>query len=223
MKDGTARPRTRRERRSRDAHATRGLLLDAATAVFSEHGFAGARVDEIAARAGVNKALLYAYYGDKEGLYRAVLSSRFAPPVSFSLAADADPRRELEEVVRRLFRVLLEDRAFARLLGWHMLSAGWSEHEALFESALPFLDAIHDLVKRARASGVLRADVDPELFRTAVVALVVGYSIQHSAMDVARGRSRTRRTDEEFLEYACRLLMESGGEEAGATRRRRTR
>jgi TetR/AcrR family transcriptional regulator len=197
------------------------LLLDAAMAVFSEHGFAGARVDEIAARAGVNKALLYAYYGDKEGLYRAVLSSRLAPPVSFSLANDADPRRALADVIRQLFRVLLEDPAFARLLGWHLLSAGRNGNEALFESARPFLDAIYDLVKRARASGALRADVDPELFRTAVVALVVGYSIQYSAMEVARGRSGTRRTDEEFLDYACRLLMESGGADAGSSRRRR--
>lgn len=47
------------------ADATRELLLRSATEIFAEHGFAGARVDEIAERAGVNKSLIYAYYGDK--------------------------------------------------------------------------------------------------------------------------------------------------------------
>ena len=70
--------RHRKTSRPRDASATREGLLDAATLVFAEQGFAGARVDEIAARAGVNKALIYAYYGDKTGIYRAVLTAHLA-------------------------------------------------------------------------------------------------------------------------------------------------
>src|SRR5512133_2313872 len=112
-------PRSRRTPRPRDADTTRRRLLDAATAVFAEHGFAGARVDEIAERAGVNKRMIYAYYGDKEGLYREVLSSRLAAPAaSASLVDAADPRQALEELVRWYFRLVSEDRAFARLLGW---------------------------------------------------------------------------------------------------------
>src|SRR5690349_12030628 len=127
-------PRARRSPRPRDADATRKMLLEAATAIFSEHGFAGARVDEIAERAGVNKALIYAYYGDKEGLYRAVLSSHLEiPPSSLALAADADPRQALEELVRRYFRLLLEDRAFARLLAWDLLGSDGRGRDALLE------------------------------------------------------------------------------------------
>ena len=48
----------RKSARPRDAAATREVLLDAATLVFAEKGFAGARVDEIAARARANKALI---------------------------------------------------------------------------------------------------------------------------------------------------------------------
>jgi AcrR family transcriptional regulator len=57
--------------------ASRGIdesaILDAAAEVFAEKGFAGARVDEIASRAGVNKAMLYYRVGDKEELYRRVV------------------------------------------------------------------------------------------------------------------------------------------------------
>src|ERR1700752_1441647 len=62
---------TRTQRR--DPAATRGKLLVAARRELGSRGLAGARVDEIAARAGVNKQLVYHYFGDKDGLYLAVL------------------------------------------------------------------------------------------------------------------------------------------------------
>ena len=59
--------------RKRDPVATRQKLLVAARREFALNGLAGARVDEIAARAGVNKQLVYHYFGDKDALYLAVL------------------------------------------------------------------------------------------------------------------------------------------------------
>src|SRR5712691_4655173 len=64
--------------RPRNAEATRQRLLAAATAEFSEHGFAGARIDRIAQRAGTNKRMIYAYFGDKEQLLEAVMERRIA-------------------------------------------------------------------------------------------------------------------------------------------------
>src|SRR3954465_7424192 len=57
----------------RNPEATRKKLLSAARREFARNGLAGARVDEIAARAGVNKQLVYHYFGDKDALYLAVL------------------------------------------------------------------------------------------------------------------------------------------------------
>jgi TetR/AcrR family transcriptional regulator len=57
----------------RDPAATRRKLLTAARREFAANGLAGARVDDIAARAGVNKQLVYHYFGDKDALYLAVL------------------------------------------------------------------------------------------------------------------------------------------------------
>jgi TetR/AcrR family transcriptional regulator len=59
--------------RRRDPAATRKKLLTAARREFAANGLAGARVDDIAARAGVNKQLVYHYFGDKDALYLAVL------------------------------------------------------------------------------------------------------------------------------------------------------
>ncbi|MDD6042488.1 MAG: helix-turn-helix domain containing protein, partial [Eubacteriaceae bacterium] len=54
------------------AERTRSEILLASEMEFSDKGFSGARVDEIAARAGVNKNLIYKYFGNKESLYKTV-------------------------------------------------------------------------------------------------------------------------------------------------------
>jgi TetR/AcrR family transcriptional regulator len=209
----------RKIQRPRDATATREVLLDAATLVFAERGFAGARIDEIAARAGVNKALIYAYYGDKKGLYRAVLGAHAAaftdPVISENMVEEAGPRRALEELIRRYFRALLIDRPFARLLAWELLSHGREGREVILDSSGPLLQLLSELVRRGRESGELPTALDPELFRSTVIALGLGYTVQHSAMLLARSREGTERTDEEFVDYACHLLLEPperGGE-----------
>ncbi len=191
--------------------ATREMLLDAATLVFAEQGFAGARVDDIAGRARVNKALIYAYYGDKKGLYRAVLASRvneFADPVvSETLAKEAGPRRALEEVVRRYLRTLIRDRSFARLLAWELLSPGREGRELILESSAPLLQLIGVLVTRGLESGELPRSFDPELFRTVLIALGLGYTVQHSAMLLSRSREGVQVPDEEFVDYAVQVLL----------------
>ncbi len=58
---------------SRDPYTTRRRILDAAADAFAGLGYAGARVDAIAAAAGTNKRMLYHYFGDKLGLHQAVL------------------------------------------------------------------------------------------------------------------------------------------------------
>src|SRR5438270_232572 len=59
--------------RLRDAERTRARILDAALAEFADKGYAGARVRQIAERAGVNAQLISYYFGGKEGLYRELV------------------------------------------------------------------------------------------------------------------------------------------------------
>ena len=98
--------------RQRDAERSRQALLEAALDEFSERGYAGARVADIAQRAGVNKQLINYYFGSKEGLYLAVQQAwldreeRFAPP---GLALADMVVRYLQDAVRdpRALRLLL--------------------------------------------------------------------------------------------------------------------
>jgi AcrR family transcriptional regulator len=62
----------------RDAEASKARVFDAAAEEFAAHGFAGAKVDRIAARARVNKAMIYYHFTNKAALYRAVVGDMFA-------------------------------------------------------------------------------------------------------------------------------------------------
>jgi AcrR family transcriptional regulator len=62
----------------RDAEATKARILDAAEFEFAQAGLLGARTEAIAGKTGVTKAMLYYYFGDKEGLYLAVLERAYS-------------------------------------------------------------------------------------------------------------------------------------------------
>jgi TetR/AcrR family transcriptional regulator len=64
--------------REDEGETTRGILLAAARSAFAESGLEGARVDDIAHRAGVNKQLVYHYFGSKDELYTAVLEQVYS-------------------------------------------------------------------------------------------------------------------------------------------------
>lgn len=95
------------------ADQTRGKILRAAVHEFSTHGLSGARTDAIARSAKVNKALLYYYFGNKQGLYAAALEDVSREVVRSSLAA-LDPSYSAGE---RLLRSALNH--FDRILTQH--------------------------------------------------------------------------------------------------------
>ncbi len=92
---------------------TRRRLLEAACAVFAEHGFRGATVRDICTRAGANVAAVNYHFRDKEGLYAAVLQQLFStalekyPPL-LDVAPDAPPERRLHAFVRSFLLRLLD-------------------------------------------------------------------------------------------------------------------
>jgi TetR/AcrR family transcriptional regulator len=167
--------------KKRDAAATRDSLLAAATHEFAARGFAGARVDDIAARAKANKRMLYAYFGDKDGLYREVLRQHFARVLelgAMALEPAVDLRAQAEAIIRRYFWFLAENPDFVRLVGWETLDDAKRATPILLETAGAGLEALHDIVRRGIAAGVLRPGLDPGHVTHAVNALCLGF-FQH--------------------------------------------
>ncbi len=78
-KANTAKSKTKKKKvsRPRDAAASRKAILDSALIEFSTKGYSGARIDEIANRAGISKPLIYEYFGDKDAVYTAALREAY--------------------------------------------------------------------------------------------------------------------------------------------------
>src|SRR5215217_7859489 len=86
----------------RPARVSPDRILVAAAAEFSERGYAGARVDRIARRARVNKAMLYYHFGSKQALYRILLLGTFsaaAAELRTIAEGDGSPAQKLERLV----------------------------------------------------------------------------------------------------------------------------
>jgi AcrR family transcriptional regulator len=101
----------------RDAAATRRRLLRAAHEEFTARGIAGARVDRIASAANANKAQIYHYFGDKDGLFDAVLEQATEEAVG-AVPINAD---DLPGYAARLFDYHFDHPQLLRLVTWARL------------------------------------------------------------------------------------------------------
>ncbi len=91
------------------------VILDAARDEFAEFGLDGARVDRIAERSGVNKAMIYYHFGSKEKLYQAVIDEHFGQIAAFAAAQEfdaADPAAVIEKVAAYMNALFAERRSF---------------------------------------------------------------------------------------------------------------
>lgn len=144
---------------------TRDRLLAAAEMEFAAHGLRGARVQAIVDRAGVNERMLYHHFGDKDGLYRAVIL-RFAAEITPGLEAaldapGADPLARLGGMLRSYFDALFTHPNIVRL-SLHEILAGWPSLSRLESDADNRLSLkIFAFFAEAQRAGVIRADLDP--------------------------------------------------------------
>jgi AcrR family transcriptional regulator len=150
---------------SRDAERTRSELLEVATEVFSEQGYSGARVDEIAERTRTTKRMIYYYFGGKEGLFLAVLEAAYRRirDLEQSLhAGDLDPVDAIRRIAELTFDHHVDHPDFIRLVSVENIHRGrhLEKVESLRELGAPAATVLDDVLARGRASGELRADVD---------------------------------------------------------------
>lgn len=157
--------------RLRDSERTKAKLLDAALDEFAEYGFAGARVNRIADRAGVNKQLINYYFGGKTGLYRALLRTWLdAEHVAASHA------QSTEDMMRWYLHATLDDSRGTRLGLWHSLS-----HEAPEVEQQSDIDREQDRIRHQQQTGELPADVESAALQLAVMGMVTApITFRHS-------------------------------------------
>ena len=183
----------------------RERILDAASTVFAEKGFAGARVDDIAARAGINKAMLYYHVGDKTAQYSAVLLRNFGRvrlALDEALAAGGTARQRLEAVITALTRMVQRYPDHPRMMLREIASGAASLEPEVLAAMLEVVGVVRALIAEGTATGEFRA-IDPVLTHLTLVGAVVflnatapirdraaalgpGFSLPEPTTDIAR-------------------------------------
>jgi AcrR family transcriptional regulator len=159
-----ARPAAVPERR-RDPERTRTEILEVATREFADRGYAGARVDEIAARMRTTKRMIYYYFGGKEQLFIAVLERAYAAIREAEQAVQVD---ELEPLaaLRRIAELTFDHHEshpdFIRLVSIENIHRAQhvAKSSAISNLGTPAIDVLTRILERGRTEGVIRREID---------------------------------------------------------------
>lgn len=151
---------------------TRERIRLAAVHVFAEKGPHGARVDEIARRARVNKQRIYAYFGSKAELHRQVLLAAYSEVAHndrLAGLADADIPVLTEAIVGAFFDFHEQNPMFWRLLSWENLNGGGSLQPGDWEGIRSaYITHLRTLYEAGQRRGCFRRDVE---FNTYILLL----------------------------------------------------
>jgi TetR/AcrR family transcriptional regulator len=168
------------QRRARNPAATRRDILVAARAEFVEHGLDGARVDRIAARAGANKRLIYAYVGNKEELYGEVMLEAYRDIRQREEAlhmGQLPPVEAMTALVGFTFDHFEANPWFIRLLAIENLhrAAFISGRSEVHELTSPIIRQLNQVLADGVARGLFRTGVDPVQLYLTIIGLSYFY------------------------------------------------
>ena len=181
------------EPRSRDADRSQLAILASARDEFSARGLAGARMDSIAERAGLNKRLIYYYFGSKDDLFLAVLERVYAD------IREAEQRLHLEEIdpveaIRQLvsftWNYYLEHPEFITLLNSENLhcAAHLKRSDRIQEMNSPLVQLLDTVLERGRRDDLFRAGVDPVQLYISIASLCYFYLSNNHTLSAIFGR-----------------------------------
>ena len=171
LEEGAARTRA-----TRDPERTSAAILAASVKEFTEKGYEGARIDNIARRAGVNKRMLYHYFGNKEALYVAVLEGTYTAIRSAERSLrlpERDPVEAMRDLVLFTWRYYQTHPEFLSLLNTENLHrAKFLKRSArIFELNSPLIEQISVLLRHGAEAGVFRDDTDAVKLYVSIAAL----------------------------------------------------
>lgn len=209
---------------TRDPEGSRARILDAARVEFVSYGLSGGRVDHIAEQSGVNKNLIYHYFGSKDGLYLAVLERIYADLRAHQQdedLRDLPPVEGMKRLVSSTFDHFVATPDLIRLMSIENIH--YAEHLKSSNSIKPLyrglLDTIQILLKRGQAEGVFRSNVDAVDLYLSISGLAYFFlSNQHTLSwlldrDLA-ARRRVLKRRQHVVEMVLSYLMQASPAEA---------
>lgn len=186
-----AKPRPRTTQKA--GENTRDVILAAARAEFAEQGFNGARVDRIAARSGLNKQLVYYYFGSKDDLYRVALEAAYSEIRLRERELDLRSLPPQDAIVRLIdfsLNYLAQHREFIRMLADENALGGphLKDSAAFRRTNSPLIEMIGATLREGEARGVFRKGVDPLELYISIAGMTFFYFANGLTMSAIFGR-----------------------------------
>lgn len=204
--------------RKRGKQKSMQKLQEAAFNTFVVKGFDGARVDEIAREAGVNKRMIYDWFGSKEQLYTHVLRATFEDLFNYPLPEldpDGNPLNDAKAIVRWYFDFLSGNPGFVRLLEWEALSGSRRAGQVLLDVMGGALQRLQEVIRAGKKKGVFRQDIAVHKVVTVLHELCFGFFARIELLQILwRQDLSTREQQEEMLEHILAVVFD-GLVEAG--------
>lgn len=164
---------------NRDSAKTKHDILKAAEYEFAEKGFYGARVDEIAVKAKINKRMIYEYFGNKEQLYKTVLItvySRLGVLEVNLLTQDSDCIEVIRKIIKLHFDFLHDNPTYVSLILWENLNKGKYFKDIDFRNIKdPTINQLRSIIRRGKEEKVFRSVVDEDQFILSLITFSFPY------------------------------------------------
>jgi AcrR family transcriptional regulator len=154
-------------------------ILKAAGTIFSEVGFAGARVDEIAKRAGVNKATIYYHIGDKQALYAWVIHNLFgdaADRFEHNISTANSPDEKLKTFIRTVVDTVERHPELAAIMLREQASGGRNFPDMVTQDLARIIDILTSILQEGSKKGVFIETV-PIIVHMMVIGTIVFFKM----------------------------------------------
>jgi TetR/AcrR family transcriptional regulator len=193
---------------------TRTGILDAAERLFARQGFHSTTIKAIASAAGVNTALLYYYFADKQGLYHAALERAFGGLIAEGQGRTPgvlDPEEAIRAFVSLQASYFGEHPNRPHLFVRELIDHG-AEHAAgqLTRLAATLFRRLCEVIERGQAAGQFRAELDPRRAAISTLSQVAWLQVARPAIGILIGAGPagpSARWAEEFADHAAEFAL----------------
>jgi AcrR family transcriptional regulator len=190
--------------RQRDPERTKAKIVEAAIEEFSAKGFAGARVSEIARRAGVNQQLIAYYFDGKEGLYRE-LGRRWREFEAETFPDDMS----YAEMIKGYVRLSVDDKYGGRMLAWGGLADTGPDDEDPEERDERDARLRHEVeqIRARQEAGEVDDRLDPAALQLIIMGAANALAVYPQlARGLLGGDGRSPETVERYAEQLALLI-----------------
>ncbi len=183
---------------------------------FAAKGIYGARIDEIAAKANINKRMIYEYFGNKEELYKTVLAdvyTRLSRKEMDVLSENASCIDTIKKVISLYFDHLSQNPTYVNLILWENLNRGAYIKEMDFKNIkTPEIDLLKNVINRGIHEGVFKPDIDTEQVVLSILTYTFSYfsnrytlsKIMDQQLDSEENiKRRLKNVTDMFISYLC--------------------